>query len=74
MLEEAHDGGPAERVGLPLQQQAAFGREAANHRPVVPREGRAEDRGLAARRVGAHDGGNHIETGFIAPDDGTPLA
>ena len=74
MLEKVDDFGAPERALAHVQEQAPVVGEAANHREMIARTGDPEERGLAPRRVGAHQAREQIEAGFIYPDNRAPLA
>lgn len=73
VLQEADDVRALERVLLHVQQQPAVRGDAADDGQVVPAQGEAEDRRLAARGVGPDGTGEQVEAGLVDPDDGPPV-
>jgi hypothetical protein len=70
MLQKANHPRAAKGLGLHLQMQLALRGEGADDRQVVVAQAMAQDRRLALGGVGAHDGGQQVEPGFIHPDQG----
>ena len=73
MAEELDARRTAKRSLPHLHQEPPGAGDAADHGEVVPRQGGVQDRRLAARGVGAHDGRQLVEAGLIYPDDGASL-
>jgi hypothetical protein len=69
VLQEADDIRALVGMVLHQHEQAPGGGDAADDRQVVAAQGEAEDRRLAARRVGADGAGEEVEARFVDPDD-----
>ena len=71
MLEEAHHVRPTQRSLLYLHEDLAARCNGANGRQVIARERDVQQWRLAPGRIGADEGGQQVEAGFIDPDEGT---
>jgi hypothetical protein len=73
LLQEADNVRALVRVVLDVQQQATVRGDAADDGQMIAAQRQAEDRRLAAWRIGADGAGEQLEAGLVDPDDGPSL-
>jgi len=71
--QEANHLGAVVRPRLGLQEETPITAQRPNRRPVIPREGDAQDWGLSTPGPGPHVMGEEVEPGLIYPDDAPVL-
>ncbi len=73
LAQEVHNGRSAERLILDAGDELARAGYPADHRAMVGGERRPQDRGLAARGIGARHNGQQRESRFVYEQDGAVL-
>lgn len=67
--EKGHNRRSTERVVLEMGEEAAIWGDGTDHREVVVREGRTQDRRPADRSIGARNEGQEIEAGLVYAEE-----